>query len=101
MIERPEDRQPTVGVGRRKAGEMGGVDHEHGVEFEADRARLNVAHASQQQGREQIAIAQSALDSGGDFLQQPFARRVFEKADQWFNFRIKSDDVRFEFGLGG
>ena len=101
MIERPEDRQPTVRVGRPKAGEVRGVDHEHGVKFEANGSRLDVAHTGEQQGGEQIAIAQAAFYSRGNFFQQPLARGVFEEADEWFNFGIESDDVRFQFGFGG
>ena len=80
---------------------MCGIDDQHRVKLESDRTRLNVAHAGQQQGREQIAVAQAAFDSGGGFLQQTFARGVLQKTHERFNVRIESNDVRFQSGFRG
>ena len=46
LVDGPEDGQPTIGVGRGQTGQVGGVDHQDRVEFEADGARLDVAHSS-------------------------------------------------------
>ena len=46
VVERPEDRQPAVGVGRGEAGQVRRVDHQDRVELVADAGpRLDVAHA--------------------------------------------------------
>ena len=54
---RPEQRQPAVGVRRGQRRQVGGVDGQHAVELEADRPRLDVAHAGQEDGGEQTLIA--------------------------------------------
>ena len=75
---------------------MRGVDHQHGVEFEAHRPRLHVTHAGQQQRGQHFAIARAAFDAAGDFFEQPVARRFFQQAHQRFDFRLKAHDLRVD-----
>ena len=92
IIERPENRQPAVRIRRRQAREVRGVDHQHRMEFEADRPRLNVAHTGQQQGREQVAVTHTAPDFRGNFFKQPLARCVFEETNQRLHLRTEPND---------
>jgi len=101
MIERPENRQPTFGIGRRKTGKVSGVDHQHRVKLEPDRPRLDVTHTGQQQRRKQVAVTQAAFDFRADFLKQPFAWGVFEKANERFDLGIETNDVGIQVGFSG
>src|SRR5437899_2633926 len=80
---------------------MSGIDNEDSVKLEADRARLDISYAGEQQRRKNLAIAQPPMDSRSDFFQQFFARRLFEEADQGFNLRFQMDQARRQFGFGG
>jgi len=101
LVDGPEYRQPAVGVGRGKTGEVGGVDHEHGVEFEADGPWLDVPHARQEQRGEHFAIGRAALDAGGDFLEHAFARRIFQQAHERLDFGVQPYGIGFELRLSG
>ena len=61
---------------------MRGVHHQHGVELEAHRARLDVAHAREHERGEQLTVTQPAPDARGDFFDELVARRVFQQAYQ-------------------
>ena len=75
------------------------VHDEDGVEFEADRPRLDVAHAGQQQGRQHFTIRRAAFDPGGYLFEHPLARRVFQQAHQRLDRRMEPDHPRFELRL--
>ncbi len=101
LVDGPEDREPAVAVGGSQAGEVGGVDDEDGVEFEADRSWLDVAHAGEKEGGEDLPVGEALVDAGGDFLQNALARGVFEEADDGFDVRVEADHLRVERGFGG
>src|SRR5882724_1899417 len=48
-VKRPEYGQPPIGVRGGNAGQVSGVDHQDGMEFEADRAGLDVPNSREQQ----------------------------------------------------
>jgi hypothetical protein len=96
LIERPEDRQPPIALRRREARQMRGVHHEHRMELEPDRTRLNRAHARQQQRREHFAVAHAAANAHPDLFEQPLARRLFQQTHERFAIGMQSDDARIE-----
>ena len=71
------------------------------MELEANRARLDVADAGEQNGGKQLAIGQPTFDPGADLLQQPLARRVFEEPDEGLDVGMEADGLRIDLGLGG
>ncbi len=78
------------------------VDHQHRVEFEPDVGpRLDVAHAGQQERRQDLPIAQARLDPPGDFLQQSLAGGVLQEADHGLDIGLEPHDFRVEPGLVG
>jgi hypothetical protein len=100
MVERPENRQPAVLIGRGQAGQVGGVDDQHRVELEADaRPRLDVAHAREQEGGQQFAVTEAGLHAVCHFLQQPVARRVLEQAHGGLDVFAESHELRVEGGV--
>ena len=103
MIQCPEQGQPAVGIRGIQAGQMGGMHHEDGMELEAYRARLDVADARQQQGREYIAVGQvTPLDAGSDLLQQLVPGSLLKELYEGFDFRGEPHrsgvDLRFLSG---
>ena len=101
MIQRPKDGQPAFGIGGRKAGEVRGVDHQDRVKLEPDRTWLDVAHAGQQQRRQQITVTQAAFQFRTDFLEQPFARCVFQETHQRLDLGVETNDVGIQVGFLG
>ena len=102
VVERPEDRQPAVGVGRAEAGQVGRVDDQDRVELEADAGpRLDVAHAGQQQRRQHVAVSQALPDPRGDLLQQPLARGLLQQPDQGLDLGLEPHDLRVQGRLVG
>ncbi len=102
VVDRPEDRQPSVGVGRAEAGQVCRVDHQHRVELEPDVGpRLDVAHAGQQQGGQHFLIAQPLLDPPGDLLEEPLARGVLQQPDDGLDLGLEPHDLRVQLGLVG
>ena len=77
------------------------IDDEHRMELESDRARLDVAHAGQQQRRENFTIRRAAFDFGSHLLQHTFAGRVLQQPDQRLNLGMQPHHARFELRLGG
>ena len=62
VVDRPEDRQPAVLVGRGEAGDVRRVHHQHRVKLEAHaRPRLHVAHAGQEQRGHDLAIRRARV----------------------------------------
>jgi len=80
---------------------MGGIDDEHGVEFEAHGSWLDIAHTSELERGEHLAIGGAAFDAGGDLFQQLCARGVFYQADEWFNLGTELDEFGVCLGFGG
>ena len=71
IVQRPEDGQPTIGVGGGQGGLVDRMDHQHGMELEAHRrTRPDAAHARQQQRRQDLAVAQAASNPGGRLFQE-------------------------------
>ena len=102
VVERPEDRQPAVGVGRGEAGQVGRVDDQHGVELVADAGpRLHVAHPGQEQRREHVAVRRALPHPSGHLLQQPLARGLLQEADEGLDLGLEPDDLRVEGRLVG
>ena len=66
---------------------MGGIDDQDRVELEADRPRLDAAHAGQHDGTEELLITQPLLDLLGDPANQLLAGCVFDQADKRFDVR--------------
>jgi hypothetical protein len=85
VVDRPEQGEPAIAIGRRQARDVGGVDDEDGVELETDRSRLNAAHAGEHEPRQDLLVAGAAADALGDLLEQAIARRVFDEPDQRFD----------------
>ena len=76
---------------------MGGVDDQDRVELEADRPRLDAAHAGQHEGTQELLISQSVLDALGHLGDQLLARRVFDKTDQGLDVGAERDDGNGNF----
>ena len=76
---------------------MGGVDHEDGVELEADRRPgLDVSHARQEQAGEELAVAQARLDLRRHLLEQALARRILQQPDGRFDAGFEPDQLRVQ-----
>ncbi len=102
VVERPEDRQPAVGVGRGEAGQMGRVDRQHGLELVADAGpRLHVAHPGQEQRREHVAVGRALPHPGGHLLQEPLARGLLQEADEGLDLGLEAHHLRVEGRLVG
>src|SRR5262249_42452647 len=99
LIQRPENRQPTVRIGRIETSQVSGVDHQDRMKLETDRTRLNVAHSSQEQGAQHLPICRASPNPGGKFLEHPFAGRLFEQPDQGFDFGKEADLASAKLGL--
>jgi hypothetical protein len=81
---------------------MSRVDHQHGVEFEADfGAGLDVLHARDEEAREQFAIAEASLNAGRDFFEEPVAGRLLDEPHDGGDLGVEAERVRIERGLGG
>ena len=74
--------------------QVGGIYHQHGVKLETDRPRLNVAYAGQQQGGQQLPIAQTLLDPRSHLLQQSVPPAFFQHSHEGLDFRPESDGLR-------
>ena len=88
-------------VGRGKTRQVGRVHNQDGVELEADRPRLNIADASQENRRQKVLVCQPLFDSRGDFFQHALARSIFQKPHQRLDIVAIADLVRIELRLGG
>ena len=77
-----------------------GIDNLMRPGSETNRARLNIAHPGQQQGRQQIFVTQPTADTVTHLLQQVLTRCVFQQADKRFDLRAKPHPFRFETRLG-
>ena len=86
---------------RGQAGQVGGVDDQDGVELEADRPRLDAAHAGQEHGAEQLLVAGAPADLRGDRFEQLLARRVLDEADERLDVGAELHDVRSGLDLRG
>ena len=80
---------------------MGRVHHQHGVEFEAHRPRLDGADTGQQQRRQHLAVGEAVANAKRDFLEQFRARRVFEQTHQRLDVGLHAGEIGVEFGVRG
>src|SRR6187431_1397133 len=80
---------------------MRGVDNEHCVEFESDRARLNIPNTRELERREDFAIRGAALDLCAHFLEQAISRTVLEQSHERLDLWTESHEVRICCRLGG
>ena len=77
------------------------MHREDGVELEADRPGLDVAHAGEENGGEQFGIRGAGLDFFRDAFQEPVARGGFQQADKRLDLGPEPDLVGAEAGFGG
>ncbi len=72
------------------------------MEFEANRrSRLNVAHARQEQRRQQLPVRQSVLDFDRRLLDDAFSRRLFEELHQRFDVVGEASDALIDLHFLG
>jgi hypothetical protein len=65
------------------------------VELEADaRPWLHVSHTGQKQCRDDFAVGRALLNATGDFFEQLFPRRLFDRADERLDVARELDDLR-------
>src|SRR5262249_45861765 len=100
VVDRPEQRQPAVPVRRGQGGLVGGVDHQHRVELEADGPRLDAPDPRQEHGREQVLVAGALVDLGGHLRHEVLARRVLDQLDQGLDLPVQTDQPAPD-GVGG
>jgi len=101
-VERPENGEPAVGIRRGNAGKVSGIDDQHGVKFEADRARLNVPDPCEEQCGQQLPIAQSPANAKRDLFQEAVTRRILKQMDKGLNLGLQANDFGVKPGfLGG
>src|ERR1051326_2700390 len=70
------------------------------MKFETNGPRLNVAHTSQQECGEDLAISQAMPNFGADLLEEFFARGFFEEPDQGLDLRLELADFWIQPGFG-
>ena len=71
------------------------------MELEADGTRLDVADPGEQQGRDDLAIAQATANPGAELLEDTIARRLFQQAHQRFDVGMEANGRRVQPGVGG
>jgi hypothetical protein len=72
------------------------------MKFEPDTwSRLDVPHAGEEQGRQQLLIRQAAPDAGNGFVDELLPGRVFDEPHQRLNLGAKLHNVSLELHFLG
>ena len=73
--------------------QVGRVDDQHRVELEADRVRLDVADAGQEEARQQVAVREPPLQVSDGHLEGPLAGRLLDPAHDRLDLGAEPDRV--------
>jgi len=66
------------------------------MEFEPDRAGLDIPDSGEEKGSQQFAVSEAAMNPCRDLLEEFVARSVFEESDQRLKIGMELDDLRAE-----
>ena len=73
------------------------VDHHHRVELEADRPRLDVADARQEQSGQQVLVREPFLELVDRDLEGAVARRLLDQPHDGLDFGAKLDHLGLDW----
>ena len=93
VVERPEQGEQPVVLRGGLPQQVRRVDDEDGVELEADRVRLHVADAGQEEGRQQVPVREPLLQVPDGHLERPLAGRLLDPAHDRLDLRAEPDRV--------
>ncbi len=82
IVDRPEERQPAIGWRQIAAGQMHRMHHQHCMELEADRTRLDVAHTGEQQRGEQLVMVEPGPHARAERFEHFAARCGLDQANE-------------------
>ncbi len=80
---------------------MRGIDDVDAMEAAAGGTRIDVADAGKIEPRHELAIADAGAKQFGRGLEDLFARRNLDGADDWFDFGAEFYKIRSNLGLLG
>ncbi len=101
IVECPEQGQQPFGHGRRLAQNVRRIDDHHGVELEADRPRLDVADARQEQAGEQVLVREALLELRDHHFESAVARSLLDQPHDGLDLGAKLDHLGLELGFFG